>query len=324
MKDIKKIILIAFNLLHNPTFEKLSFDDQLAVLGIATINTYKAVKKARPDAYVIVAWRERGLCNQLALSQENVDKLIDILGRITQQKDLLIIAGSIISQKKVIVSEKQDKLMEVKDAYNQYQFVETLEKAKNYSFSFLDHKNQFNLISKEAQFFKIKHTSLFFKDGAKVYRRHKIAPWEEIPRNVEKPHAYTLKKQELIYTLDEENHKTIGVEMCFEHNLGLMQHAVKNQMIPAPTIHLIIADSNTLMPEHACGDYTVRIDSDPDDSINFGMKPNANNEFLEVYQVNPYQYQNPVFVKIVPQIYNSMENLVAEAPGRQDGVELKL
>ncbi|MGQ3887590.1 hypothetical protein ACQUW5_00990 [Legionella sp. CNM-1927-20] len=307
---MKKIVLVAINLTHNIEFEKKSFDDQLMALAFSTLRAYKVAKQLHPDAYVIVAWREYGISNQLAVSQDNIRKFKQLLSQVTNKRDLLIIAGSLISQKIMLVNDKQEKIRHISTAYDKYQFIKKLEYVNNASYHFLDYKKQFSLASSQDSFSNIKNTCYFFKQGGKAYHRHKIAPCEEIPRNApQKLSAYTFKEQEFLFTLDAQNNITIGVEICFEHSVGLLHHLVKNQGLKAPTVHIIIADSNTMVPEFACGDYTVRIDSDLDDSINFGKMLKAKDDFFHVYQFDPYQDRLPILKEINPDIYDFPEDL---------------
>ncbi|WP_131781596.1 hypothetical protein [Legionella gresilensis] len=308
---MKKIVLIAINLTHNTEFEKKSFHDQLLALGLSTIRAYNKAKQLHPDAYIIVAWREYGVSNQLAVSQDNIHDFKELLSIVTDNRDLLIIAGSLISQKLVMVNANQEKIRAIKAAYDKYQFIKEIEYKNINSNLFVNYKAQFNQASLQAKFYNIKNTCYFFKQGAKVYRRSKIAPCEEVPKNKISPWAYTFKEQEFLFTLDAQSEITIGIEICLEHSIGVLKHLIKDQGLKAPTIHIIIADSNTMVPENTCGDYTVRIDSDPDDAINFGKNLAAKNNFFYVYQFDPYQSNNQLLKVIHPDNYDAPAPLTA-------------
>ncbi len=303
-------MLVAINLTHNKEFEQKSFDEQLATLAFSTMRSYKEARKRHTDAFVIVAWREYGLSNQQIVAQDNIHKFKNLLADLTSKRELLIIAGSLVSQKKIVVKDKQEKLDHITAAYDQYQFVNTLEKLTHNSLLFFNYREQFALAKAQDYFNNFKNTCYFFKQGEQVYRRHKIAPCKEIPQNADQqPSAYTFKEQDFLFTLDNLPDFTIGIEICLEHSLGVLHHLVKDNTLEAPTLHLIIADSNVMVPEYACGDYTVRIDSDSNDSINFGRKPNARDDFFYVYQYDPYQDRNPILKEVNPDIYDYPEEV---------------
>ncbi|STX51421.1 Uncharacterised protein [Legionella busanensis] len=305
---MKKIVLVAINLTHNREFEKKSFHDQLLVLALSTVHAYNKAKRLHPDAYIIAAWREYGVSNQLAVSQDNIHDFKELLSIVTENRDLLIIAGSLTSQKIVMVNNNQEKIREIQAAYDKYQFIKDIEYKNINSDLFVNYKAQFNQASLQAKFSIIKNTCYFFKQGAKVYRRSKIAPHEETIINMLRPWAYTFKEQEFLFTLDADNEITIGIEICFEHSIGVLKHLIKNEGLKAPTIHIIIADTNTMVPEHACGNYTVRIDSDPDDAISFGKNLAAQDNFFYVYQFDPYQTKNQMLKLIKPDNYNVFDS----------------
>jgi len=284
-----KITFIALNLTHNLDYERQDFESQLDNLSRCIMLSYLEAKKKHPDNKVIVAWREYGLCNGKPLTESETGLFKKRMALLTQKRDIIIIAGTILS-KKVIQSDRHvDKITAVSEAYKRYSFISDLERNNQQERTFEKYKNNFIRNMSKENFLKVKNTCYIFSDGSKKYKRNKIAPYSEVSNKIIQDFTYGFSEQTWMFNFEEGNKLLdLSIEVCLEHSIGLLKYLVSSGQICAPKIHLILADSNTFEPDYACGDITIRIDSDPDDSINVVVANNKQFEDFIVYQVDPY------------------------------------
>ncbi|MDR3490642.1 MAG: hypothetical protein P4M12_01200 [Gammaproteobacteria bacterium] len=275
-----RTLIICLDLKRRNAYTKYESLDAVAKIKklIARITTIcDQLAQTEPQALWIITWRENGItdANSNYVSTLSKTYLKEELSKLSLQYTQLAIIGGLSSVKSVRDVGCNKKIIEIEDCYNAYQAFVTNEKNITLNAQWAKHLKQFTLLknNRSTQLNIMRNTAYIFQQG-NVMKHDKVLPFNETidsKSQQEFNHVFQPAKANNANHFFNLTHPiskkiiTIGIEICFEHNRGILKKQANNN--EAVDIHFILSDCVELECSYFYGKYVVHVDSRFDTSI---------------------------------------------------------
>lgn len=255
---MKEVIIICLNL-FSPDPLLLDFRKKGAMAQIVHIvqrinKICEKLKRSSPDSLWLFTWREYGITNfeSRFLTNDIKTFLKQAMQALTKEYPQLVIVSGTIAVKKRFQSEKTvTKLKKLQVHYlenlkiNKINYADTtisdaeIARIRTY----LESSDQYQSID------VVRNTCYVFAKGMCIGRHDKVTAYHETKdRNTILNEAFfqpgkSKKNPAIFHIPNNDNPITIGIEICVEHDYGILKSYAKDTGSPKPFIHLVLSDS---------------------------------------------------------------------------------
>jgi ankyrin repeat protein len=276
---------------ESSTYKLLSAKDKIALLQKGIIFACETLKQKElkneinKDSMWIISWREHGISEAgsnyatiqtKALLTATMEKLT------TTYQKLTIIAGTMKTKRHIDAKHQATLMQHIQKRYENLNDIKELERdsvneqAKAHQLKFL----KVMQTTDQTGLSVVRNTCYYFPGS---YKRSKSAAWNEIDMDEKSVEIfYPGKTDNIASTLTLRNNKkiNIGVEICYEHDLGVLQHTNAKKVF----LHLILSDSTAMHARYLNGIHNIQIDSSH--GVRFITSANKNDPKILVYQLD--------------------------------------
>lgn len=293
--DVGKIVVVSLDLASylriRSNFNELTAREKIQLISEHIESVCQELKRQSPDAMWIIGWREYGITEKASrfISHETLSYFQENMLRLTKEHpNLAILSGTVAVKRHFDHLKYQARLPKMLEEYNRLDGLRDSEGREGSSIR--RHKD--NILKLEAiktarqetdGVDVVSNTAYLFQ-GDTIQKHRKIAPWEETQDKIAFTTKYGTKfsfalLSELESGLPNTIYRTasaktgspnwtlihphtkykvpIGIEICYEHQLGVLQKAG----LPKPLLHFIVSDSIVVQPRRMHGQLVIQFDS---------------------------------------------------------------
>lgn len=281
-----RIVIVGLDIKRNDpkysSFKKLSSDEKIQLLIKNLRKICNNLQAKEPKAMWIIAWREFGAVTEsdsrfISNKVKNQFKK-EILNLTKDYPQLIVVAGAVASKKHFPTLEYKQRLDTIQKSYEEHRWIQEKEEVAVREVSSITlelhkidrAKRQSNMPGIDV----IRNTCYVFS-GDQVMRHDKNAVYfeslddsEEADTRMDTKAEFNPKTEMVVQPGKGRNKSPvielkkpeirIGIEMCREHGVGVLQHSCPENK---PFIHFILSDSTALNLNHLHGVYVVHLDS---------------------------------------------------------------